>query len=194
MPHKDIDARKAYAKAYAAKRRLELNAYRKAWKAANKDKVASYDKKYKAKKGESLVVEQRERTATWRKINIEKVREDNRERAAKKRAEFPEQIKVAKKQYAQRNKAVINAAVARRKAAKLKRTPSWLSKFDKLKIKCIYSIAAMLTRVNNEPWHVDHIIPLQGDLVSGLHVPSNLQVMRGVENIRKYKKFEVLSG
>jgi hypothetical protein len=50
----------------------------------------------------------------------------------------------------------------------------------------------MLTRVNNEPWHVDHIIPLQGDLVSGLHVPSNLQVMRGVENVRKNKKFEVI--
>tara|TARA_R110000868_G_scaffold230055_1_gene483202 strand:+ start:255 stop:839 length:585 start_codon:yes stop_codon:yes gene_type:complete len=194
MPLKDPEARKAYVKAYAEKRRLELNAYRKEWKAANKDKMSEYDKKYKEKKGEAFALEQRLRTAKWREQNLEKVRAANRECAAKKRAQQPEKIKAAKKQYAQRNKAVINAAVARRKAAKLKRTPKWLTKFDKLKIQCVYSIAAMLTRVNNEPWHVDHVIPLQGDLVSGLHVPSNLQVMRGVENVRKHKKFEVVRG
>lgn len=194
MPLKDPEARKAYVKAYAEKRRLELNAYRKEWKAANKDKMSEYNKKYKEKKGEALTLEQRARTAKWREQNLEKVRASNRERAAKKREQQPEKIKVAKKQYAQRNKAVINAAVARRKAAKLKRTPKWLTKFDKLKIQCVYSIVAMLTRVNNEPWHVDHVIPLQGDLVSGLHVPANLQVMRGVENVRKHKKFEVVHG
>jgi hypothetical protein len=194
MPLKDPEARKAYVKAYAEKRRLELNAYRKEWKAANKDKMSEYNEKYKEKKGEALTLEQRARTAKWREQNLEKVRASNRERAAKKREQQPEKIKVAKKRYAQRNKAVINAAVARRKAAKLKRTPKWLTKFDKLKIQCVYSIAAMLTRVNNEPWHVDHVIPLQGDLVSGLHVPANLQVMRGVENVRKHKKFEVVHG
>lgn len=194
MPLKDPEARKAYVKAYAGKRRLELNAYRKEWKAANKEKVSEYNKKYKEKKGEALTLEQRARTAKWREQNLEKVRAANRKRAAKKRGQQPEKIKLAKKRYAQRNKAVINAAVARRKAAKLKRTPKWLTEHDKLRIRCIYSIAAMLTRVNNEPWHVDHIIPLQGDLVSGLHVPSNLQVMRGVENSRKYNKFEVGRG
>ena len=191
MPLKDPEARKAYRNAYAEKHRATLNEYRKAWKAANKDKMALYEKRYKEKKGDALVQAQKARTAKWREQNLEKVRASNRESAAKKRQQQPEKIKAAKKAYAQRNKAVINAAVARRKAAKLKRTPKWLTKFDKLKIKCVYSIAAMLTRVNNEPWHVDHIIPLQGDLVSGLHVPSNLQVMRGVENVRKHKKFEV---
>jgi hypothetical protein len=177
MPIKDPEARKAYQKAYAESRREELNAYRRAWKAENKDKMAVYDKKYKEKKGEAFVVEQRARVAKWRERNLEAVRAANKEQAAKKRAKNPEDV--------------INAAVARRKAAKLKRTPKWITKFDKLKIQCVYSIAAMLTRVNKEPWHVDHIIPLQGDLVSGLHVPSNLQVMRGVENVRKHKKFEV---
>jgi hypothetical protein len=47
------------------------------------------------------------------------------------------------------------------------------------------------SKVTGEPWHVDHIIPLQGKLVSGLHVPSNLQAMRGIENISKKNKFEV---
>lgn len=79
----------------------------------------------------------------------------------------------------------------KRQIGKLNRTPCWLTEFDKLKIKCIYSIAAMLTRENKEPWHVDHIIPLQGKNVSGLHVPSNLQFIRGSENSKKFNKFEV---
>lgn len=81
---------------------------------------------------------------------------------------------------------------AKHRASKLQRTPAWLTDFDKLKIKCLYSIAAMLTRENKEPWHVDHVIPLQGDLVSGLHVPSNMRVLRGSENISKHNKFEVV--
>ena len=96
-----------------------------------------------------------------------------------------------KKIYRQTNKGKINALVAARKKIIKQQTPSWLTSFDRLKIKCIYEIAAMLTRENNESWHVDHIIPLQGELVSGLHTPNNLRPMRGLENISKKNKFEV---
>ena len=96
-----------------------------------------------------------------------------------------------KREYRQANKGKINALVAARKKVIRQRTPTWLTEFDKLKIKCIYQVAAMLTRENGEPWHVDHIIPLQGKNVSGLHVPSNLRWMRGVDNISKKNKFEV---
>ena len=50
----------------------------------------------------------------------------------------------------------------------------------------------MLTRENKESWHVDHIIPLHGKNVSGLHVPSNLWFVKGSENISKNNKFEVV--
>jgi hypothetical protein len=86
---------------------------------------------------------------------------------------------------------IASANAAKHRALKLQRTPAWLTDFDKLKIKCLYSVAAMLTRENNEPWHVDHVVPLQGRLVSGLHVPSNMQVLRGVDNIAKHNNFEV---
>jgi hypothetical protein len=96
-----------------------------------------------------------------------------------------------KKEYRQANKGKINALVAARKKVVKQRTPSWLTNFDKLKIKCIYSVAAMLTRENKEPWHVDHIVPLQGKNVSGLHTPSNLRWMRGVDNISKKNRYGV---
>ena len=40
-------------------------------------------------------------------------------------------------------------------------------------------------------WHVDHIIPLQGKNVSGLHVFSNLRVIPGEENVKKSNKYHV---
>ncbi len=96
-----------------------------------------------------------------------------------------------KKIYRQENKGKIAALNASRKKVVKLRTPSWLTDFDKLKIKCMYQMAAMYARENGEQFHVDHVIPLQGVNVSGLHVPLNLQIMRGVENIGKKNKYEV---
>ena len=68
---------------------------------------------------------------------------------------------------------------AHRRALKLKATPTWA---NLAKIKEIY---------NNCPkdYHVDHIIPLKGDLVSGLHVESNLQYLTAKENLQKSNKY-----
>lgn len=92
-----------------------------------------------------------------------------------------------------RNRGSVNANTRKYQTAKLFRSPSWLTDFDILKIKCLYQLAAMRTRESGESWHVDHIIPLQGRKVSGLHVPSNLTVIRGQENVRKSNKFDQLA-
>jgi hypothetical protein len=54
-----------------------------------------------------------------------------------------------------------------------------------------YDLAALRTRALGIEFHVDHIIPLRGKKVSGLHVPQNIRVIPGVENMRKTNKFEV---
>jgi hypothetical protein len=83
------------------------------------------------------------------------------------------------------------ADCANRRAAKIQRTPAWLTEFDKLKIKCLYQLAAMRNRESDRKWHVDHIIPLQGEFVSGLHVPDNLRVILAIDNLRKNNLYEV---
>ena len=187
MPIKDPEARKAYQKAYALKNKEKAVLRVKEWRAANPGARTEEASRYRENYPEQVLI----KANRWIASNPEKAKENQRLSAAKQRAKKPEVIKARKLKYARENKHVVNAAVARRKAAKLQRTPAWLSDFNKLKIQCIYSIAAMLTRENKEPWHVDHKIPLQGKLVSGLHVPNNLQVMRGVENVSKKNKYEV---
>lgn len=38
--------------------------------------------------------------------------------------------------------------------------------------------------------HVDHVIPLQGRTVSGLHVAGNLRVITASENVKKHNRYE----
>jgi hypothetical protein len=76
-----------------------------------------------------------------------------------------------------------------RRLAKLQRTPAWLTDIDFERIGNEYKLAALLTKVTGSSWHVDHIIPLQGKIVSGLHVPSNLRVLPAKENISKSNSF-----
>lgn len=69
----------------------------------------------------------------------------------------------------------------RRKALKIDRVPEWA---DLEQIKEIYKNCP-------KDHHVDHIVPLQGKLVSGLHVENNLQYLSAAENLQKGNKFEV---
>ena len=77
---------------------------------------------------------------------------------------------------------------ARRRAAKIQRTPPWLSSAQKSEIFAIYAYAAEMRKALSTELHVDHIVPLQGPNVCGLHVPWNLQVLRGDDNNQKYNK------
>jgi hypothetical protein len=88
--------------------------------------------------------------------------------------------------YVKRNRSKKNADWAEWFADRLRRTPPWA---DLQMIKKFYEEAAKLTKETGEPWHVDHIIPLRGEIVSGLHLAENLRVIKGIENLKKGAKF-----
>lgn len=92
------------------------------------------------------------------------------------------------KKYYQNNKTDYKFRNAVRRASKLHATPKWLSEQDKLHLKCIYQVAAMRNKESDTRWHVDHIVPLQGENVCGLHVPWNLRVITAEENLAKGNK------
>lgn len=102
-----------------------------------------------------------------------------------------EQVKAYAIAYSKKNTAKRTALERKRELAKKNRTPSWLTPFDLLHMQCLYQVAAMRTKESGQQWHVDHIVPLQGKTVSGLHVPWNLQVILASENLRKNNKHEI---
>jgi hypothetical protein len=61
-------------------------------------------------------------------------------------------------------------------------TPSWANKDA---IKQIYKEAKQLTAQTGILYEVDHIIPIRGELVCGLHVESNLRIIEWFDNNQK---------
>jgi len=86
------------------------------------------------------------------------------------------------------------AAVRKRQAAKLNRTPKWLTKEDFEKIEEFYFYAKLFSETLGELYEVDHIIPLRGKNISGLHIPSNLQILTEKEHRKKGTKFPYIKG
>ena len=82
------------------------------------------------------------------------------------------------------------ASARKRQASKLERTPSWAN--DQL-IAAYYKEAKRLEELTGIQFHVDHIIPLQGELVSGLHVETNLQLLPAQENMGKSNSFDPMT-
>jgi|ERR1700722_1990921 len=85
-----------------------------------------------------------------------------------------------------KNRGKKNAEWAKWFADRLQRTPPWA---DLKAIRKIYDTSTWITKATGLEHHVDHIIPMRGKLVSGLHVAENLRVLPGPENLAKGSKY-----
>ena len=88
-----------------------------------------------------------------------------------------------------KNRHRLNASESSRRASKLQATPSWLTDDQKESIITLYEIAKEYELITGEQHHVDHIIPLKGKNVCGLHVPWNLSVIPATANMKKGNKY-----
>lgn len=122
-------------------------------------------------------------------LNAQKLRGKRKENYYANLTEEREQAKLRSRVWRKSNPALRNALVKNYKETKSSRMPKWLNESQLLAIKCKYSVASMLSKYGVEPWHVDHIVPLRGKEVCGLHVPWNLQVIPARVNISKGRKF-----
>jgi hypothetical protein len=148
-----------------------------AYRAANPDKRAENAKRWKQNNAVRVLELERKRRAA----NPEQSRARSRAHYYKHR----NRELLRQKVWRMANKGIVNAFTAQRKTDLLQRTPRWLTEDDLWLVRQAYELAALRTKFFGFAWHVDHKLPLRGFSVSGLHVPTNLQVIPGVENLRK---------
>ena len=103
-----------------------------------------------------------------------------REQSTRRQKEKREEVNLKNRIWYDVNSAQVMEAVRRRQLEKLRRTPAWA---DVVAIRKFYAACP-------PGHHVDHIVPLQGKQVSGLHVLNNLQYLPDAENLSKGNKFD----
>ncbi len=156
---------------YEKNKEKELQQMR-SYRIQHEGKLAAYDKR---RWQETDKVQESARNKKWR--------EDNSEHKKKQAREYHQRTK----EVSRPNRA---ANCARRRASKINATPSWLTLEHLKEMKKYYILAKEKELLYKQKYHVDHIIPLQGSSVSGLHVPWNLQVISAKQNMKKGNKHE----
>jgi len=140
-------------------------------KTARKEYFAAYNQSESGQKAKAKYYENNKELVIQRALA--RAEEDKRKyRKAWKKAN-PEEVKSSTNDRRRRHK---NA------------TPAWLSKEQKIQIRAIYKEALKLCKNQPKAYAVDHIVPLMGKEVCGLHVPWNLQILTAEENFKKNNK------
>lgn len=163
-----VDITNSYTPKHGLHCKSCVSAYNKAYRAANAERIAESKKQWSIKNADYKA----EKDRLYAQQN-------------------PEKRTLARKKWSKANPGEDKAAKAKNHAARIKRIPTWLSEDDEWMIAQAYELSALRTKLFGFSWHVDHVIPLNGKKVSGLHVPTNLQVIPWRDNLRKGNRMEV---
>ena len=108
--------------------------------------------------------------------------------AKRYRESHRETVNARSRAFSKANPEKIALFALKRRYSEKQATPMWA---DKRAIKQIYLKRDELNELAGfAKYHVDHIIPLKAKIASGLHVPSNLQIVEATYNLSKKNKFE----
>lgn len=180
MPYKDPEVRKRKHAEYVARNRDRLRLMQREWYVNNRERMLTSMKEYYAANKEKIRKDQASYYA--QKTN------DVRKKQDEWRASNPGYRTEA---YA-RNSTPQRTQSALRRASTLQRVPPWFGELDELAFKEAHDLARLREKATGLKWQVDHIVPLRGEKVSGLHVCSNVQVITASANASKKNKFEQL--
>jgi len=152
---------------WASRNKESRAAYGKQHRADNVDWYKQYHQDYVAKNKAAVMAYR----SQWQKDNKDKRCESAKKSAAKN----PEKR---------------NLRCAKRRSDKLNRTPCWAGgELDVLIKQEAFAKARQMTISTGIQHHVDHIVPLRGDVVSGLHIWNNLQILSASDNASKGNNF-----
>ena len=158
---------------------------RKIWYDNNKEKSAAYSKIYREINAGKLKVPTKEYSQNYQR----QYREKNRERLRKRDAEYNKKNKEKMRAYYldwySKNRHLVVEESVRYREAKSRNTPCWITESHVAQMRSIYFDRQIVSEQSGLMHHVDHIIPLRGKNVCGLHVPWNMRIIPASENVRK---------
>lgn len=156
---------------------------------SNRDKILKKSNEYRTNNRDKINKKKREYSKYKWENNLwsDEYKEKRRIQAKKWRENNPDRVKKYNKNYKSNNKDISCKINADRRAKKLKATLS--GKYSE-ELKTFYKDIKNIQWLSEEKLEVDHIIPLKGDNVCGLHVPWNLQVLTKSQNSSKTNKFD----
>jgi hypothetical protein len=131
-------------------------------------------------------------TKSWGKNNSEKAKSNALQYYYSKKddPDFIKKRRVTEEQWRKDNPDKRSASEAKRRSKKLNATPPWLTPEQEAHIKRTYTLCQIASDATGEKYHVDHIVPLQGENVCGLHVPWNLRAVPAKINLTKGNKHD----
>ena len=188
----------ASQKAYREKNKEILALKAKEWAKKNPDKVKNIQQRYNEKNQEKLSARYKQE---WQRRKVQ-MTDEQRDAAKNRRQEWVsrnfEKDREIKRVWAKNHpekRSIFapekrNAVTAKRRAKKLQATPIWFDELDDFILQEAYSLAKLREGVTGIKWHVDHIIPLQGKNVCGLHCWNNVQVIPALVNLSKGNSFK----
>lgn len=153
------------------------------WRVKNKDKMAAKEKRWRENNSQKI----KKLREKWAANNPEKNKQVLEAARKKWRINNKDKIAKARKDWFARNEGYRAAAAAKRRAREQKAMLNTISTQD---FKAIYLECSKISRRTGVQHNVDHIVPLQGQNVCGLHVPWNLQVITAEQNVSKSNKWE----